>query len=605
LPEAASLALVPIVFALTVFGPGFLIVRRASWTPLETATASLALSILLVGLISFGFGIAWVPFAGRAVLLAGCAVATIVAAPAVADRLRRDAPARGALAWFGLLAAWGVSLQALVRNYSGGNIVYDWLDHYERAKFFLGWQPLDKLFSGALLPARPPLMNAFAAQILAMTSSRFAGFQLTAALLGLLAWFPILLVARLFVPGRAAGAGGGENNAGRGLPRIVAIALMFQPMFLQNVSYSWTRMTAVFFVLAAVGFYVEGWRRGDAARTLFAFVCGAAAILTHYSSAPYILFLALHQLFFVLPGRQRPWRELAAFMLAGTAVLLPWVAWAGSVYGGGTILSAGLASSGKPLPGVGANLVKAALNLRDTFIPPLLRDVPRNADELAFGWGRLRDEAFLMYQGNLPLALGSLGAVLLALEAIRAWRARRVRAASSAASAAFPSRTPRPDAWRFWVALAAFVIVIGIGVQGGREPLGLAHTAQQPLVMIGVAFLAARFGSWPRRLRALAAAGLLADAGLGILLHFWLQSYPLDLPNDWRGPLGVTFRDLTRMVAGWNWGDKIGGRHRFVADVLGTAAWIPWVVAGTIFVAGAISLLRLVPSESASPAPHS
>jgi len=581
LPEAASLALVPIVFALTVFGPGFLIVRRAGWTPLETATASLALSILFVGLISFGFGIAWVPFAGRAGLLAACALATLAAGPAVALLLRRDAHARCALAWFAILALWGVSLQALVRNYSGGNIVYDWLDHYERAKFFCGWQPLDKLFSGALLPARPPLMNAFAAQILALTSSRFAGYQLTAALLGLVAYFPILLVARLFATGSAA----------RGLPRIVAIVLMFQPMFLQNVSYSWTRLTAVFFVLAAVGFYVEGWRRGDVTRTIFAFVCGAAAILTHYSSAPYILFLALHHLFFVLPGRARPWRELAAIGLLGTAVLAPWILWAGSVYGGGTILSAGLASSGKPLPTAAGNLAKAALNLRDTFVPPLLRTVPRNPDEIAWGWGRLRDEAFLMYQGNLPFALGSLGVLLLAFEAVRTWKPRRDRT--------------RPDSWRFWSALAAFVIVTGIGVQGSREPLGLAHTAQQPLVMIGVALFAARFGTWPRWLRRLAAAGFIADAGLGVLLHFWLQSYPLDLPSDWRGPLGLTYRDLTRLVAGWNWGDKVAGQHRFIADVLGAAVGIPWVVAAMVFIAATIALLRLAWRDGESPAPHS
>jgi hypothetical protein len=577
LPEAASLALVPIVFALTVFGPGFLLVRRAGWTPLETATAALSLSILLVGLISFGFGVAWVPFAGRALLLAGCALLTLAALPAVADLLRRDAGARRALAWFGILALWGVSLQALVRNYSGGNIVYDWLDHYERAKFFLGWTPVDKLFSGALLPARPPLMNAFAAQVLALTGSRFAGYQLTAALLGLLAFFPILLVGRLF-------------SSTRGLPRTVAIVLMFQPMFLQNVSYSWTRMTAVFFVLTAVGFYVEGWRRGDFTRTLFAFVSGAAAILTHYSSAPYVLFLALHHLFFVLPLRRRPWRELLAITLAGTLVLAPWVAWAGSVYGGGTILSAGLASSGKPLPTAAANLAKAALNLRDTFVPPLLRDVPRDPGAPAFAWGRLRDEAFLLYQGNLPFALGSLGAVLLAVEAFRSRRARRAE---------------RPDSWRFWAALAAFVIVTGIGVQGSREPLGLAHTAQQPLVMIGVAFLAARFGTWPRRLRGLAAAGWLADACLGILLQFWLQSYPLDLPGDWRGPLGLSLRDLTTMMASWNWGDKVGGGHRFVADVLGTAAWIPRATAAAVFVAGAVSLLRLASRGDASPASHS
>ena len=558
--------LVPLVFALSVFGPGFVIVRRAGWRPLETATAAITLSILLVGLVSFGFGVLWAPIAWRVALLAACAVATSLSWPEVAGLLRRDGEARRALLWFTLLALWGVSLQAVVRNYSGGNIVHDWLDHYERARFFLGWQPAGTLFSGALLPARPPLMNAFAAQVLALTQSRFAGFQMTAALLGLLAFFPILLVARLF-------------SAAPGLPRTLAIVLMFQPMFVQNVSYSWTRMTAVLFVLSAVGFYVEGWRRGDFGRTLFAFVCGAAAILTHYSSAPYVLFLALHQLGVVLPRRQRPLRELAALGLAGGIVVAPWVLWAGAVYGGGTILTAGLASSGKPLPTFGANLVKAALNLRDTFVPPLLRDVPRDPGVPAFSWGRLRDEAFLGYQGNLIFALGSLGAALVAIEAFRSRRRGR--------------EGPRADTWGFWVPLAIFVILAGIGVQGGREPLGLAHTAQQPLVMIGVAFLAARFGSWPPWLRRLAAAGWLLDAALGVLLSFWLQSYPLDLPSDWRGPLGLTFRDLTLMMATWNWGDKVGGRHLFVADLLGGAAWIPAATAAVLLAVAATTLLRL------------
>ena len=575
MPEAFSLALVPISFGLTVFGPGCLLVRRAGWRPLETAVASLALSILAVGLVSFGLGVAWAPAGWRWALLAGCAAATFATVPSVGGLLRRDSGARTTLAWFAVLALFALSLQAVVRNYSGGNIVYDWLDHYQRAKFFLGWQPADKLFSGALLPARPPLMNAFAAQILALTQGRFACFQLTAGLLGVLAYFPILLVARLF-------------SADPKLPRTLALVLMLQPMFLQNVSYSWTRMTAVFFVLATVGFYVEGWRRGDFGRTLFAFVCGAAAILTHYSSAPYVLFLALHHVLMVLPRRERATRELAALALAGSLVLLPWVAWAGAVYGSGTILSAGLASSGKPLPTIGANAVKAALNLRDTFVPPLLRDVPRDPEAPVVSWGRLRDEAFLLYQGNLLFAPGSLGAVLLAVEAARQWRRSKERAREPR------DARGRPDTWRFWAALALFVILTGIGVQGSREPLGLAHTAQQPLVMIGVAFLAARFGTWPPRLRRLAGAGWLLDGCLGVALPFWLQSYPLDLPSDWRGPLGLTLRgDLTLMMASWNWGNKTGGGHRFVADVLGDAWLIPALVAAVLFVFAAATVLRL------------
>ena len=585
--DAGPLALVPIVFGLSVFGPGFWLVRRAGWTPLETAVASLALSVLVVGQASFLFGLLWLPVAWRVLLLAACAVATLAAAPHAA-RLVRSAPgARQTLLWFAILAVWGVALQACVRNYSGGNIVYDWLDHYERSKFFLGFQPVDKLFSGGLLPARPPLMNAFAAQILALTRPRFPAFQLTAALCGLLAYWPMLLVARLF-------------SGARALPRLLAVVLMFQPMFLQNISYSWTRMTAVFFTLAAIGFYVNGWRQGDGRRTLFAFACGAAAILTHYSSAPYVLFLAMHFLWFVLPRRPRPFREFLAIAAVAALVLLPWIGWASFTYGGGTVVAAGLRSSGAPLPTAGANAVKAALNLRDTFVPPLFRDVPRDPDQQSWGWGRIRDEAFLVYQGNLPLALGSLGAVFLALEALRA--ARR-RGRTTPAGAGEPDARARADGWRFWVALAAFVILTGIGVQGGREPFGLAHTAQQPLVMLGVAFLAARFETWPRWQRLLAAAGLLVDATLGVGLQFWLQSYPLDLPSDWRGPLGLGYRDLVRMMATWNWGEKTGSRHQFVADAIGGLGVVLRPLLVLLAALAAATLLRIAAERRAIPEP--
>jgi hypothetical protein len=571
--DLGSLALVPLVFGLSAFGPGYWLIRRAGWRPVETATAALAFSVLLVGLASFAIGVLRLHPDIRVLLLAACVIATIAALPAVVRLARQDEGVRRGLVWFAILAVWAVALQALVKNYSGGNLVYDWLDHYERSRFFLGWLRTDTLFSGALLPSRPPLMNAFAAQVLALTRPRFPCYQMTAALLGVLAYFPMLLVARLFSPARC-------------VSRILAIMLMFQPMFIQNVSYSWTRMTAVFFVLSAVGFYVAGWRAGDPGRTLFGFVCGAAAILTHYSSAPYVLFLALHFLFFVLPRRARPIREAAAVGLAAGAVLAPWLVWAGAVYGGGTVIRAGLASSGRPLPTASENLVKAALNLRDTLVPHLLRDEGRrDPDPAGPTWGRIHDDAFILYQGNLPLSLGSLGAVLLAIEAVRSRR---------------QAREARADSVRFWAALAACAILGGIGVQGGRETLGLAHTALQPLVMIGVAFLASRFEDWPRWLRWLFACGLLVDAGLGVILHFWIQSYPLDLPGTWRGPWGLTFDDLAIMPANlriipadWNWGVKVGGRHLFVADLLGSLVRIPLALVASLFAIGTATLLRL------------
>lgn len=571
MPVLGSLALVPLVFGLTVFGPGFLLIRRLDWRPIEKATAALALSVILVGLASFGIGALRLHPMCRVLLLVACAASTAASLPGVV-RLLRDPRARRALFWFSVLALWCVALQALVRNYSGGNLVYDWLDHYERSKFFLGGRPNSTLFSGALLPARPPLVNAFAAQIMGLTLPRFACYQLTAALTGLLAFFPMLLVARLF-------------STSAGVSRILAVMLMFQPMFVQNISYSWTRMQAVFFVLSMVGFYVAGWRAEDPRRMQFAFVCGAASILAHYSSVPYVLFLALHYAVRVLPRRDRPGRELAAIALSSALVLAPWFLWSASVYGTSTVVTSALRSSGKPPDSAGANLIKTLLNLRDLFVPHLLRDVPTDARASGLTWGRVRDDAFTVYQGNLPLALGSLGCVLLVVEAARA------RKSPGAA---------RADSRWFWAGLAAFAVVAGIGVQGGREPLGLAQTAQQPLVMIGVAFLAARFESWPIGLRVLAAVGLLVDAVLGVLLQFWLQSYSLDLPDGWQGPLGLGPDDLRRMMAEWNWGAKTVGGHKFVAEVLGRGAAIPVVLVAALFMVGVAALLRQTAGRRAS-----
>ncbi|HZM69363.1 MAG TPA: hypothetical protein VFB95_03220 [Candidatus Cryosericum sp.] len=558
MPELGSLALVPLVFGLTAFGPGFWLIRRLDWRPVEKATAALALSFLLVGLASFGIGVLRLHPALRDLLLAACTAATLASIPGVASLLKAQ-EARQTLLWFSILALWCVALQALVRNYSGGNLVFDWLNHYERSKFFLGGQP-----TAALLPSRPPLANAFAAQIMALTWPRFPCYELTAALMALLAYFPMLLVARLF-------------STSSGVPRILAITLMFQPTFVQNVSYTWTRMPAAFFVLAMVGFYVGGWREGDPRRTLFAFLCGAASILTHYSSAPYVLFLVLHYLLRVLPRRERPARELGVIVLAASLVLAPWFVWATTVYGGSAVVSTALASSGTPPPTAGANLVKTALNLRDLFVPHLLRDVPRDDRSSGLTWGSVRNDAFTLYQGNLPLAIGSLGCILLVAELLRS---RRSPAAA------------RADSLWFWGGFAAFAVVAGIAAQGGREPLGLAQTAQQPLIMLVVAFLAARFESWPRPLRCLAAAGLLVDAGLGVVLHFWLQSYPLDLPDGWRGPLGLDLVDLRLMMAEWNWHGKVADRHWFVADLLGRLTWIPAILAAVLFAAGALTLLR-------------
>ena len=563
--EIVALALVPTVAALSASGTGFVLIRRLDWSGAEKATAAVALSIVLVGEASFLIGVLDLHTLIRPFLFAACVIASALGVPAAAAMLR-DPGARRALSWFALLAVWVVSLQLLVRTYSGGDWFGDWLGHYQRARFFLVGGPLSTLFMGAPMPARPPLMNAFAAQVMAVTRPGFPEFQLTAALLGVLAYFPLLQVARLF-------------SAAPAVPRLLAIMLMFQPMFVQNAAYSWTKLQAAFFVLAALGFYVAGWRTRDPLRIWFAFVCSAAGILVHYSAVPAAIFLALHFLFARPGAGTRPIRDLGLIAASAVLILAPWFVWAATWYGPGAVVTDALASTGKAPPDPGANVVKAALNLRDSLVPHLLRDVAWDSRSQGLNWGHVRDAAFLLYEGNLILALGCVGGALLVTDAIR--RRALVPAA-------------RPDSARFWAAFAAFNLITGVAVHGARMPLGLAYCAQQPIVYLGVAWIAVRFLDWPHWMRGVAAAGLLFDAAVGVLLQFWLQSFPLDRPEGWTGPLGLRLQDLMIGMAGWNWDQKIGNNVAFAGDLLADSAWLPLAAVAAALAVAVAALLREV-----------
>jgi hypothetical protein len=543
--DLAALLLVPIAFGLSVIGPGLWAARRTDWEPCEKATATVVLSTILVGLLSFVIGVLKLHTALRFLLLAGCAALSVAGAIPGLAALRRPGTRRAALA-FAFLTAWVVVLHVLIRSYSGGNIYADWLEQYERSRFFLGWQPTSTRFIADLLPSRPPLLNAFAAQIMAVTRPRFPSFQVTMTLFGGLAFLPALQIARLF-------------SLRPAVPLLVASFLMCNPVFVQNATYPWTKLQTAFFVLAAVAFYVSGWRRVDPRRSIFAFVCGAGALLTHYSSAPIILFLALHYVLRVLPRRERPFRELAAVALVSYGVLAPWFAWAISTYRLGQVVSTAAASTGVESPAPSERLVTIVLNMRDTLVPPLLRAVPRDERRPLLSWGGARDATVTLYQRNLLLGFGALGALLLAAEFLL-------------------NRSTRPPLPRgepgFWIGLAAFTFVVGIAVYNSRDPRGIAFSAQQPLILIGLAFLAACFGDWPRWLRSLALAGLLIDVFAGVLLQIWMQSFVPEQPDGWRGPFGLVPEDLLMQGADWDWMLKRDQGISFVSDVIGAPAWV-------------------------------
>jgi hypothetical protein len=562
------------VILVSLTGPGLWLARRTGWDPIEKATATLVLSLLSVGVFSFTVAILHLHPLLHPLAALLCAGLLFWQAPAVVRALRCRDRRRDLLA-FAALLAWLAALQGVARIYSYGDSVNDWLEHWQRAWFFLGNQPTTMLFTGYTLPARPPLMSAFAAHVLAVTGGRFAVYQWTSLAVAALAYFPALQTARLF-------------GAGRRAPWILAALLAFSPLFVYSATIPWTKMQAAFLTVAALAFYASGVRRAGAARAahgdpgadggriLFAFVCAAAGILLHYSVVATAVFLAGHFLLFVLPRRPRPWRDLLAIAAATAAILVPWFAWAAFEFGPGAVTGAPVASTGWTIPGVAANAAKYALNLVDTLVPPLFRGMASDPRIDRLDWGAVRDTAFAFYTHNLVFAFGSTGALVLLYCGWRAWKVRE----------------PALIGARFWIGFALFNLFVNIAMHGGREHLGLAHLTQQPTLLVTLALFAADFEAWPRWVRLVVAAGSLFDAFAGILLNAWMQMYLADVPSDWRGPLGLTAADLRIGHGDWNLGLKEGGHHRFVADLLPSIGLLAWPLIALLLAAGAGLLFR-------------
>src|SRR5690606_7418388 len=80
----------------------------------------------------------------------------------------------------------------------------------------------------------------------------------------------------------------------------------------------------------------------------------------------------------------------------------------------------------------------------------------------------------------------------------------------------------------YWLIFALSVIVLGVGVHGGRETGGLAHICLQPLVLLGLALLASQWDLLGRAWQRAIIAGVTVDAVAGIILQFAVENHALD-----------------------------------------------------------------------------
>jgi Dolichyl-phosphate-mannose-protein mannosyltransferase len=484
-------------------GPGLWLTRKLRWSPPERLVGAFAVSGVGLYLSSGLIYVLRLPrlsyfFVSLACL--GCAAA----GRAHGRLLWASREVRWMLGGFAGLFLWALLLLAMVRSYSGALWSGDWIEHYERAQFFLEHQPAGTLFLNRyLLPARPPLLNLLSAHFLAQVGERYDLLQVIFVFFNLLAVLPCWLLARLFVR-RAGGRAG----------RIALLCLLAaSPFFLENATYLWTKGLANFYVLAGLWFYLRGWRKSDPGRMAAAGLALAAGVLTHYSAAPFALLLLLHGGLGVVP-RCPPARrgQFLRALLPGAALLSTWVGWSLALYGAGPTFGSNTTAQAAGAMSVAANLRKVALNLLHSLVPHPLR--LSYADfSAAFiqpnGWGKFRDYFFLIFQTNLIFGLGCLGGLVVLF---LLWRTAREPAA-------------RPRAGRgFWFALMVAGTLCTVATHPTLDAYGVAHVCSQPLLLLGVTWLAASFSSLPGALRLAVVGGCVFDFLAGIFVPFSLQA---------------------------------------------------------------------------------
>jgi hypothetical protein len=486
-------------FPVAVFVPGFVMLRRFHLA--DELRLSVSVAVSLAFLYAAGF-LLYVLGAGSPAY-AGVAIAILCAALLVRRELLaflRTPAIRTLLVHYGIFVAWLLLLSLLVRVFSGGGWSGDWEEHYWRALFFCGGLPLEMRFIGIWsLTARPPLDNIVASLFMKLAGTDFAIYQLTSILLASLEFLGAASLWRAL-------ARGSEPRRHGGLLVLTAL-LALNPSIVQNATYPWTRALTNFFILQAAALFVAALRERSQAARRWCYAHLGLALVTHYSTVPYLIGLGLVEARFLLT-RRLALREAASAALITAAPIAPWLAFAIVNFGlAGTFLSNSTVAWNASLDATGVG-IRALGNLLSTMVPHPLRDVPPVYDQ-SYALGRARDYAFLFYQVSLPALMGSVGGPvvgwLLATRGIRLVRARRLELPALAAI------------------FLATIVVLGIATVADDDAFGVAHVCLQPLALGALVYLAARWDEIPIWLRTVLGASLLLDATLGIGLQFWMQ----------------------------------------------------------------------------------
>ena len=529
------MGVVPAVILITVLaigsiGPGLLFLPWLHVDDDETFVVVVGVSLLAVFLAAFGIYLCGLPDGFRWALTAGC-LACLGFRWNTLLRLLSHPLARAQVAGLCLVLGHSLLLQASIRNYNGLLWGGDWHEHFERTMFFIERSdPIAARFlslalgagEGYTLTARPPFMNVLMAHVIGHGTPSFAAFQLASTWLNALACLPALALAS-----RCAALF--RHSPERGM-LAAAAAITLLPSFAENVTFTWTKLLAAFYVLAAVLLVTRRNAIASPGRLALAGMLLGSGVAVHYSSAVYAVVLGLAVVVMAacddlteirsgwLGRVKRSCIAALAFGLPQVVVLLPWLGFSWATFGlRGTLATNTAVTDAAGMTPI-ENLWKITLNCFDTLVPHFLREQPPLIAELMVqpnGSAAMRDWWFAPLQVNFPMAVGTVTQFVAA--GIAVWLL-----ASSMAAREARGRTV------FWAWLFSAGFVLGVAVVGGRDTIGLAHVCLQPLIVTAAAAAVTALPRLPWLVRVLVLAGLAWDYLVGVMLQFWLEHLPVE-----------------------------------------------------------------------------
>lgn len=538
-----------ILFFVVLGGLGLPLVAGLPLRAAEKLCLAPGAALIVIYLFAFGLFVLGAPIVGFLLL----PVAALVAAAWRRRAIRRlfgDADVRSLLRAYGIWTGWTLGFLALVRCYFGvgAGATGDWVEHYQRTLFFLDHWPLDYRFIWLYpLPARPPLANLVTGAFLALGHENFASFQVISLLEATLVFLPGWLLGQRF-------------RSGRESSRTFLLLCMLNPLLLHNTTYPWTKLITAYFVLAGLHLFLEGRERARGGYFIACFLFLSAGLLAHYSAGPYglvlgVAYLAIHH---------RQWFRRAfvtttgGLALVSVLLLATWFGWSWRHYGlratvaSNTSVTATDVASWRGLAG------QKLGNLVSSLVPLPLRAPGHAPTELFSAAATFDQYGYLVYQLTLPFAFGITGGVFLL------WLLGGTLGRPSSRETVHR---------RFWIGFLPAVILVGIAVNGGYDPYGVAHICLQPLVVLGIAFLGAHVPRLPGRLRRIFWTGATLDFAIGAALHFAVEhagaslflaggpTFPGGLASLHAVPAGWTVPWLSNLLMKFYFGLSFIGDH--------------------------------------------